>query len=253
MVAVNYLWNPRNDNIVREFDDAGGVVAEYTTEPEAFGDVVSQDRHGDDSYFHFDAMGSTLATTNQAATVSDTRAYTAFGESAEQSGTTEFPFQYVGRKGYYCDDTMSKYFVRRRPLDTVSGRWLSEDPIHTRRLPNYTYCYNMPLQCIDPSGTIAILSEASPADTNGQCGAIAAPLPGINTFAQCVAGCNAMGASGKLTPDQVSLCIGVCLGLTTFGCFALGKFCYTLVGSGRKRAAEVCLLLCLEHCDASLC
>ena len=32
MPVVNYLWNPLNDNIVREFDDAGAVIAEYTTE-----------------------------------------------------------------------------------------------------------------------------------------------------------------------------------------------------------------------------
>lgn len=42
MTAVNYLWNPINDNIVREFDDAGNAIAEYTTEPDLYGNVVSQ-------------------------------------------------------------------------------------------------------------------------------------------------------------------------------------------------------------------
>ena len=37
MVAVNYLWNPINDNIVREFDDAGATIAGYTTEPDLHG------------------------------------------------------------------------------------------------------------------------------------------------------------------------------------------------------------------------
>ena len=41
MPVVNYLWNPLNDNIVREFDDAGTVIAEYTTEAALFGNVIS--------------------------------------------------------------------------------------------------------------------------------------------------------------------------------------------------------------------
>jgi len=47
MVAVNYLWNPINDNIVREFDDSGTTIAEYTTEPDPYGNVITQYRNGE--------------------------------------------------------------------------------------------------------------------------------------------------------------------------------------------------------------
>jgi RHS repeat-associated protein len=152
MVAVNYLWNPPNDNVVREFDDAGAVVAEYTTEPEEFGNVISQRRDGEDDYFHYDGVGSTLAATNQAGTVTDTRSYTAFGETTEQSGTTVFPFQYVGRKGYYLDVEGSEYSVRRRHY-RFTGRWLSRDLIGSAyRITAYAYASNAPVLIQDPSG-----------------------------------------------------------------------------------------------------
>jgi RHS repeat-associated protein len=168
MVAVNYLWNPLNDNIVREFDDTGAVVAEYTTEAEEFGNVVSQRRDAEDDYFHYDGVGSTLSVTNQAGNVTHTRAYTAFGETTEQSGTTEFPFQYVGRHGYYKDEEAGEYLVRRRTLSPVYHRWLSVDPLsfgrtgdlrtylHKARVTTdpYTYAGNEPIGLADPSGLI---------------------------------------------------------------------------------------------------
>jgi RHS repeat-associated protein len=158
MTAVNYLWNPLNDNVVREFDDAVAVVAEYTTEPEEFGNLISQRRDGEDDYFHFDGIGSTLAVTNQAGTVTDTRAYTAFGETSEQSGTTAFPFQYVGRKGYFFDQELNSLAVRRRTLYPRHGRWLSVDPLYLRmnNQQRFVYVASNPTNRIDPTGMVPI-------------------------------------------------------------------------------------------------
>ena len=107
MTAVNYLWNPINDNIVREFDDAGNTIAEYTTEPDLYGNVVSQFfRNGQTSYLLSDAQGNTTEPTNDVGNVTDTIRYSAFGEVTQRTGTTEIPFQYVGQKGY-CTDGLS--------------------------------------------------------------------------------------------------------------------------------------------------
>jgi YD repeat-containing protein len=46
-----------------------------------------------ESQFHYDAQGSTLAVTDDDQNVTDTFAYTAFGEVTERTGTTEVPFQ----------------------------------------------------------------------------------------------------------------------------------------------------------------
>ena len=167
MVAVNYLWNPLNDNIVREFDDAGAAVAEYSTEPDVYGNVISQRRDGESSFFHFEGLGSILALTNAAGAVSDTYAYTAFGEVTEHTGNTVNSFRYVGQKGYHRDEVTADYFVRARALNSDTARWTSVDPIgvandanpygglarQARRTTNlYSYCSNNPAVAVDPSG-----------------------------------------------------------------------------------------------------
>ena len=160
MVAVNYLWNPLNDNIVREFDDGGVAVAEYTTEPHKFGNVISQRRSETDSYLHFDGIGSTLALTGANGGVTDTRDYTAFGESSAETGATEPSLQYVGRSGYFKDSNATTYYVRRRALETSRGVWLAREPLYyaapTDKFSGYDYVHNKPLRSTDPSGLIPI-------------------------------------------------------------------------------------------------
>ena len=153
MTAVNYLWNPINDNIVEEFDDMGNTITEYTTEPDQFGDVISQYRDGQESFYHTDSQGSTLALTNAAGDVTDTYAYSAFGEVTAHTGSTVNPFQYIGQKGYYRDQETGEHEVRRRVYQSLSARWYSKDPHDTDELLNkYTYGNLDPLNVIDPSG-----------------------------------------------------------------------------------------------------
>lgn len=154
MAAVNYLWDPVEQNIVRELDDDGNVIAQYTTEPFLHGDVLNQRRNGEDSYYHFDGQGSTVALTNAAGDVTDTYEYNAFGEVTERTGSTVNPFQFIGQKGYYWDAETGEHDVRQRPLLAEYGRWLSVDPLRfTRQLANlYLYAANRPTFFVDPSG-----------------------------------------------------------------------------------------------------
>ena len=171
MTAVNYLWNPLNDNIVAEYDDAGNTIAEYTTEPEQFGNVVSQRRSGVDSYYHYDGVGSTLAVTDSTGAVTDTRSYTAFGETTEQTGTTVIPYQYVGRNGYYRDEELGQYSVRHRNFRPNKASWDSVDPLLTSQMSSpYVYSHNDPLARIDPSGLIALIARTDSKNNLG-CGA----------------------------------------------------------------------------------
>ena len=103
MPEINFFWDPLSDNILQERDETGAVTAEYTAEPGLYGNIISQNRGGVESQFHYDAQGSTLAVTDDNQNVTDTFAYTAFGEVTERTGTTEVPFQYIGQKGYYTD------------------------------------------------------------------------------------------------------------------------------------------------------
>ena len=151
MVAVNYLWNPINDNIVREFDDSGNTIAEYTTEPDLYGNVVSQHRGGQTNYLHSDGQGNTTELTNDAGNVTDKIRYSAFGEVTVRTGTTEIPFQYVGQKGYYRDSETGSYSVRRRPCIPQLSRWASLD-VESQFGNRFAYVDNRPTFSIDPSG-----------------------------------------------------------------------------------------------------
>jgi RHS repeat-associated protein len=167
MPVVNYLWNPLNDNIVREFDDAGTVIAEYTTEANQFGNVVSQRRNGQDSVYHYDGQGSTLALTDADGSITDTYAYSAFGEVTAHTGNTVNPFQYVGQKGYYLDEETRECDVRRRTISTSRHRWLSPDPLwSSKHQSDYVYGGNSPAIAIDPSG-LAIIREGHRFPTRG--------------------------------------------------------------------------------------
>ncbi len=157
MTVTHYTWNPVEDNITAEFDDQGNEVARYTSEPDLYGNVISQDRDGVASYFHHDGIGNTIAVTNDNGDVSDTRAYTSFGEVTESTGITEFPFQFVGQKGYYLDEDAGVQSIRRRNLQPQVARWLSIDPVWPRDgINGYYYVGNSPTAATDPSGLQAI-------------------------------------------------------------------------------------------------
>ena len=167
MPIINYDWDEDEDNIVEEYDDTGVTVAEYTTEPDQFGDVLSQYRDGQESFYHTDGQGSTLALADANGDVADTYAYSAFGEVTAQTGSTVNPFQYIGQKQYYRDAETGDYEVRWRPLDVAQGRWLAVDPLsqlnewtpwksnglETNGMSiHYSYSRNSPLSYFDPSG-----------------------------------------------------------------------------------------------------
>ena len=152
-MGKHFLWDPAEDNIVKEIDDSGAAIADYTTEPYLYGDLISQHRDGQSSFYHYDGQGSTTSLTNSAANVTDIYAYSAFGEVTAQTGSTVNPFQYVGRSGYYSDGPLS-YSVRRRSLSSRNGRWLSLDSLGQLLLKVnlYAYVHHRLLITIDPSG-----------------------------------------------------------------------------------------------------
>jgi RHS repeat-associated protein len=161
MPEINFFWDPLSDNILQERDETGAVTAEYTAEPGLYGNIISQNRGGVESQFHYDAQGSNLAVTDDNQNVTDTFAYTAFGEVTERTGTTEIPFQYIGQKGYYTDGLTGQILIRRRPYEPSRARWLCVDPgqaaaflefAHLIATLYYVYSRNLPLSRMDPSG-----------------------------------------------------------------------------------------------------
>jgi RHS repeat-associated protein len=158
MPRTYFFWDPVSDNILQERDDDGNVTAEYTTEPGLHGNLISQNRGGVESQYHFDPQGSTLALTDDNQNVTDTYGYNAFGEVTERTGSTVNPFQYIGQKGYYRDNLTGQYLARRRPYEPETARWLTVDDVELVFAGNHAYVYvnNRPVILVDPSGLAPI-------------------------------------------------------------------------------------------------
>ena len=152
MPETNFFWDPVEDNIIQERDETGAITAEYATEPYLYGNLISQNRGGVERQYHFDSQGSTLALTDDSQQITDTYAYSAFGEVTERTGSTENPFQYIGQQGYFQDMGTRQYSARRRDLLSLNGRWISMDPLAEDGTNGFLYVSNDPLRSCDPSG-----------------------------------------------------------------------------------------------------
>ena len=157
MAKTKYIWDPISDNVLMEKDDNGDTQASYTYLPESHGDLISQHRSGETSFYHFDGQRSTRALTDGSENVIDTYTYSAFGENVSITGTTTNPYRYVGEKGYYFDEETEDYYVRRRTYGPAIGRWMSPDPTTFLDGVNfYRYASNDPLSTLDSSGLIGV-------------------------------------------------------------------------------------------------
>jgi len=77
-------------------------------------------------YYHTDALGSTLALTNETGAVQTTYAYEPFGNTTMDGASTN-PFQYTGRE----NDAAGLNYYRARYYSPALQRFISEDPLHS--------------------------------------------------------------------------------------------------------------------------
>jgi RHS repeat-associated protein len=138
----------------------GGATTVYTQEPTPFGGLISQQRAGQASFFHFDAVGSTQLLTDSSGDVTDSYCNTAFGEPVDTGAEnpTVNPFLFVGQLGYYLDPDTGDYYVRARNYSPDFARWLSQDPMGFDAGDSNLFRYvgnsvgNSPVNGVDPSG-----------------------------------------------------------------------------------------------------
>ena len=161
MPETNFFWDPLTDNILQERDETGAVTGEYSTEPGLYGDLLSQNRGGVENQYHFDALGSTLALTDDNQEVTDTYAYTGFGEPTEHTGSMVNPFQFVGQKSYYTHDSTGERYARQRILSSPIARWLSPDQLlFVDGVNLYGFVHNAPSNFIDADGNATFTLDA---------------------------------------------------------------------------------------------
>ena len=157
MSHTKYIWDFRHDCCLMETDENDVTTAVYTNEPVLHGDLISQRRGDETSYYHFDALGSTERLTDESQTTTDTYVYSAFGEDKGTAGTAVNPFRYVGNRGYCFDGEEFGYWIRERRYAPSLCRWHSLDINHLEfgsalHQSGYAYANNSPTLFIDASG-----------------------------------------------------------------------------------------------------
>jgi RHS repeat-associated protein len=108
------------------------------------------------AFLHPDRNGCVIALTDRDGYVTDSYAYSPFGELLRRTGNSRSPFTYVGEYGVH-DDSGNLYLMGRRHYDASLGRFLQRDPIgHNGGVNLYAYVSNDPVSRIDPSGLAGI-------------------------------------------------------------------------------------------------
>lgn len=112
-----------------------------------------------------DALGSTLALTDDAGTVQTQYIYEPFGTTTVTGQATSNPFQYTGRE----NDGTGLYYYRARYYSPTRHRFIAEDPLEFEGgdANLYAYVWNAPLDFIDPFGELIALGPIAAACAGG--------------------------------------------------------------------------------------
>ncbi|MFQ5341315.1 MAG: RHS repeat-associated core domain-containing protein [Anaerolineae bacterium] len=160
--TTNYLWDERPERhlpvIVLETDGGGATLASYV-----YGNaLISMERGGVRSYYHYDGQMSTRQLTDDGETVTDSYTYDAFGNLLARTGTTVNPFLYTGQQ---YDPNTGFYYLRARHYDPQAGRFISMDPVRGSifdppSLHCYLYAGDDPVNRADPTGLFSLTEMA---------------------------------------------------------------------------------------------
>jgi RHS repeat-associated protein len=152
--APDLVGIPRGplNNVIAVADASGAVQQRYV---HGMGLINREDADGNLVYV-FDQMGSTLALVNAAGAVTDSYAYSPYGQQLGQTGSTVNPFRYHGRHGA-MDDGMGLVNMRARrhipSLLRFSGRdFMFGDERYGQTLNRYGFVQDNPVALIDPLG-----------------------------------------------------------------------------------------------------
>ncbi|MGN6527063.1 MAG: RHS repeat-associated core domain-containing protein [Burkholderiaceae bacterium] len=128
-------------------------------------------------YWHQDALGNLIATTDQAHTVTAYYAYDPFGKRRPAGGAYDANGNLVVPWSTTLDNGTGRGFTTHEQLDDIGlvhmngrlfdpmlGRFLQPDPQlqspeDLQNYNRYSYCFNNPITCTDPSGQSAWLSR----------------------------------------------------------------------------------------------
>ena len=150
--GVTTRWVYDGADILRETD--GAATSIYVQGP-GIDEPLRAETSVGYAYYHADALGSIVATTDVAGTVTSSRRYDAWGRI--EVGAAQEGYGFTGRE---WDPETGLYYYRARYYDPHSGRFISEDPIGFAAGVNfYRYASANPTGFIDPFGLTELVFD----------------------------------------------------------------------------------------------
>jgi RHS repeat-associated protein len=150
--VTDYLVDPAAplSQVVADVDGSGLVSAFYVRGT----DLLAVVRGTGTRFVHADGLGSIRRLTDEAGNVTDSYAYSAFGERLSHTGADPNAYQFAGEA---LDPNSGFYYNRARWLDTATGRFITPDPFAGTEfdppsLHQYLYARLDPVSNTDPTG-----------------------------------------------------------------------------------------------------
>jgi len=159
-IQYGYNYGLGGRPLIAERDGAKGeFLRYYVWTPNGLLLYMIDAADGNNVYFyHFDHLGSTLALTDAQGNVTDSYAYSPYGQILRHEGANPQPFTYLGMRGVRQEGSSGALLqIRYRYYDAATAGFLSRDPIwpgidDPRGLNPYQYAYNDPVNLIDVTG-----------------------------------------------------------------------------------------------------
>jgi RHS repeat-associated protein len=152
--ARQYVWNYAFDlpsiSVVRQ----NNSDLRYYVHTPAGELLYSIDADGTRKFYHFDEMGNTLFLTGASGAITDSYAYSPYGELLASTGSSDNPHTFAGRYGALSLES-NLYSMRRRVYDGATGSFLSRDTVarlDPRLINPYQYAAGNPLAFVDKTG-----------------------------------------------------------------------------------------------------
>ena len=174
-VVTDYLVDPTGSlsQVVAESNALGPVTAYYVRGD----DLLATIRSSGTRFHHADGLGSIRRLTDEAGHLTDSYAFSAFGELLSHTGADPNAYLFAGQP---LDPNSAFYYNRARWMDPRTGRFVSPDThpgvaADPASLHKYLYAEADPVNNVDPSGLFSIGSMVM---TSAIIGCLAGALTG---------------------------------------------------------------------------